>query len=93
MLAKSGYATGAIGKWHLGDAKKFWPNRRGFQEWFGFSGGGLSYWGDTGNKGIEFGVHRGEEVVPRDELTHLTDDFSDEAVAFIDRHQQHPFFL
>ncbi len=93
VFADAGYVTGAVGKWHLGDDKKFWPNRRGFQEWFGFSAGGLSYWGDTGKKPESFGVHRGDELVPREKLTHLTDDFSSEAVDFIRRHQDEPYFL
>ncbi len=93
VLGQAGYATGAIGKWHLGDAKRYWPNRRGFDEWFGFSAGGLSYWGDPGNKGIAFGVHRGNDPVAADQLNYLTDDFSDEAVKFVDRHKHEPFFL
>ncbi|WP_231846391.1 sulfatase [Rhodopirellula baltica] len=92
-LKEAGYVTGAIGKWHLGDAKPFWPNRRGFDEWFGFSGGGFSYWGDLGMKDPLLGVHRGDEPVDPKTLTHLTDDFSTEAVKFIQRHETEPFFL
>jgi arylsulfatase A-like enzyme len=29
------YATGMFGKWHLGDAKGFYPTRHGFNEWLG----------------------------------------------------------
>ncbi|WP_236623869.1 sulfatase-like hydrolase/transferase [Rhodopirellula baltica] len=92
-LKEAGYVTGAIGKWHLGDAKPFWPNHRGFDEWFGFSGGGFSYWGDLGKKDPLLGVHRGDEPVDPKTLTHLTDDFSTEAVKFIQRHESEPFFL
>ena len=35
MLKKKGYSTAAIGKWHLGDAKKFLPLQHGFDEFFG----------------------------------------------------------
>lgn len=35
MLRTAGYATQAIGKWHLGDAKQFLPTRNGFDHWFG----------------------------------------------------------
>ena len=93
VLHDAGYATGAIGKWHLGDAKPYWPNRRGFDEWFGFSAGGMSYWGDMGKKPAALGVHRGDEPVDKNALTYLTDDFSTEAVQFVDRHRDHPFFL
>ncbi|MEM9659168.1 MAG: sulfatase-like hydrolase/transferase, partial [Planctomycetota bacterium] len=93
LLEQNGYRTGAIGKWHLGDAPEFWPTERGFDEWFGFSGGGMSYWGDTGGRPRESGVLRNGVAVPKSELTHLTDDFSKEAAAFIERHQSQPFFL
>ena len=43
LLRKAGYTTSAIGKWHLGAAPKFHPNRRGFEQWFGFIGGGHMY--------------------------------------------------
>src|SRR5688500_14413726 len=37
------YATGAIGKWHLGTAEPFHPQQRGFDEFFGFLSGSRSY--------------------------------------------------
>jgi arylsulfatase A-like enzyme len=36
VLRDAGYATGLIGKWHLGGAPTFHPQRRGFDEFFGF---------------------------------------------------------
>jgi len=38
LLADAGYATGLVGKWHLGAAPKFHPMKRGFKEMFGFLG-------------------------------------------------------
>ncbi len=35
-LKARGYATGLIGKWHLGATEAFHPQRRGFEEFFGF---------------------------------------------------------
>ena len=75
-LKENGYRTYAIGKWHLGDDQKFWPNNRGFDEWYGFAGGGMSYWGDTGKKPAIRGVLRNGQPVPRSEQTYLTDDFT-----------------
>src|SRR5262249_45048349 len=42
-LKGAGYATGWVGKWHLGNAAKFHPTKRGFQETFGFLGGAHPY--------------------------------------------------
>lgn len=42
-LKAAGYHTGVVGKWHLGEAPPYHPNRRGFDEFFGFIGGGHNY--------------------------------------------------
>lgn len=36
LLRESGYVTGLIGKWHLGSSARFNPQRRGYDEFFGF---------------------------------------------------------
>ena len=46
-LKAAGYATGLVGKWHLGAQPKFHPQKRGFDEFFGFLGGAHSYFNDT----------------------------------------------
>jgi len=43
LLKSAGYATGVVGKWHLGDQPEFMPTRQGFDEWFG-----LPYSNDMG---------------------------------------------
>lgn len=93
VFQKAGYRTAMIGKWHLGDAQPFWPINRGFDEWYGFSPGGMSYWGEPRDDKPIFGVLRNGEIVPRSEISHLTDDFSTEAVEFIDRNKANPFFM
>ncbi|MCL5743972.1 MAG: sulfatase-like hydrolase/transferase, partial [Acidobacteria bacterium] len=102
-LKKAGYATGAIGKWHLGGAPHFHPQRRGFDEFFGFTHEGhffvpAPYTGltsyliplvppyDLGNP-----IYRGD--TPVEEKAYLTEAFCREAVSFVDRHRQQPFFL
>src|SRR4051794_30027603 len=42
-LKAAGYATGLVGKWHLGDDPAHHPMRRGFGEFFGFLGGANPY--------------------------------------------------
>ncbi len=86
-LKSAGYVTGLVGKWHLGSAKKFHPQRRGFDEFFGFLGGAHGYFPESAAAPI----YRGTTAV--DEKEYLTDAFGREAVAFIDRHQKAPFFL
>lgn len=43
VLKAAGYATGMVGKWHLGDQPEFLPNRQGFDSWLG-----LPYSNDMG---------------------------------------------
>ncbi len=84
----AGYATGMVGKWHLGNEEKFHPMNRGFQEYFGFLGGAHPY---LPGQGANRGILRGRETV--EEKEYLTDAFTREAVAYIDRHAKAPFFL
>ena len=88
-MKKLGYATGMVGKWHLGYRPEFHPNKRGFDEFFGFLGGAHSYVDANIDKANH--ILRGTE--PVDEKEYLTDAFGREAVAFIDRHKGEPFFL
>ncbi|MBM3735613.1 MAG: sulfatase [Acidobacteria bacterium] len=90
-MRDAGYATGAIGKWHLGAPPKFHPNKRGFDEYVGFLGGAREYFpaGKGGVGPIE--IERNGSPVKWD--GYLTDLFGNEAAGFIDRHQKHPFYL
>lgn len=90
-LKAAGYTTGMVGKWHLGNSRKYLPPSRGFDEFFGFPGGAHSYL-DLQPKGNN-PIMRGFEPVPEQE--YLTDALSREAVAFVNRHARdtQPFFL
>jgi arylsulfatase A-like enzyme len=83
-LKAAGYATGLVGKWHLGSLPQFHPQKRGFDEFFGFLGGAHDYFRSAG-------ILRGEEPVKV--LDYTTDAFGREAVAFIERHRAEPWFL
>jgi arylsulfatase A-like enzyme len=85
-LKTAGYTTGLVGKWHLGNAPRFHPQKRGFDEFFGFLGGAHSYM--PGSRPV---MLRGSE--PADEKEYLTDAIGREGVAFIERHADKPFFL
>ncbi|MFT7617952.1 MAG: arylsulfatase A-like enzyme [Planctomycetota bacterium] len=87
-LRKRGYRTGMVGKWHLGQEPQFHPMARGFDEFFGMLQGGSTY---TAGKAKR--VLRGREKCEFKELPYLTDAFGDEAVQFIQKNKEIPFFL
>jgi arylsulfatase A-like enzyme len=89
-LKDAGYATGMVGKWHLGSERKFHPLSRGFQEYFGFLGGAHPYFLNQGDQPNN-PVLRGFESA--NEKEYLSDAFAREATAFIDRHAKDPWFL
>ena len=88
-LNDAGYDTAAIGKWHLGVDAAFHPLRRGFESFFGHLGGGHSYtvWSDPATGPILRNETEAEGTA------YLTDAFSDEAVRFLARERDRPFFL
>lgn len=88
LLATLGYSTIAIGKWHLGDAPQFHPNARGFEHFYGFLGGGSTYFGEDVRPGS---FER--NGVPAQPGAYLTDDFAREAAAQIAAHHEDPFLL
>jgi len=89
VLRGRGYATGVVGKWHLGSQSKFRPLARGFDSFFGFLTGAHQAF-DWGN-GLWGPVFRDSDPVEGHEF--LTDAITREAVAFIERHRDAPFFL
>jgi arylsulfatase A-like enzyme len=94
VLAKAGYATGLVGKWHLGAAPKFHPMKRGFTEMFGFLGGGHDYFkAQLEGEPREYLIPIQRSGEPVMESEYLTDAFSREAAAFVERHCARPFFL
>ena len=86
-LQKLGYKTGLVGKYHDGKNKKYWPHNRGFNEFFGFNNGAMAYRVD----GMSNRIFRDGDSV--NESEYLTDAFGREAVSFIERHKNTPFFL
>jgi arylsulfatase A-like enzyme len=85
LLHEAGYTTGIIGKWHLGDATQFNPLHHGFDEYFG-----VPYSNDMNPYYYMRGTERLAEPVDRDNQTRR---YTDEALAFIRKHRDKPFFL
>lgn len=101
-LQGAGYTTAAIGKWHMGAHPSLRPNKRGFDEFFGFLSGGHRYFPEeltlekiedakSQYEGYRTKLLRNEEPIA--ETEYLTDAFSREAIAFIGRNQHTPFFM
>jgi len=101
-LQKVGYQTMGIGKWHLGVHEQFRPWNRGFNQFFGFLGGGHRYFpseftinnqDSAKNEGESYRTKliRNEQVV--EESEYLTDVLSREAVKYIEQNKEAPFFL
>ena len=92
-LQKLGYRTAVFGKWHQGEADRYHPLKRGFDEFYGFRGGARSFFPypveKLPNRGrwiergfLDFKEHEG----------YLTDVLADEACDFIERSKDGPFF-
>ncbi|SDE42849.1 Arylsulfatase A [Pricia antarctica] len=107
VLQEAGYYTSAIGKWHVGAAPKYHPNQRGFDDFYGFLGGGHDYFPEkyreeyqqqlkVGNKEIRDYLHPLEHNgKPVQETEYLTDAFSREAIRNIKSAsvEKKPFFI
>ena len=85
MLKDRGYATGMVGKWHLGNRLEFWPTRQGFDSFYGVP---------HSNDMPDFALYRQETVIEQPvEQTTLTARYTEQAVSFIRENEQGPFFL
>jgi arylsulfatase A-like enzyme len=102
LLRDEGYATALIGKWHLGHLPPFLPTRHGFDTFFGipypndFEPGRVIWeWGGgPGYRPPPLPLYRDETLVeePTD-LVSLPHRITAEAVRFIRKNRDRPFFL
>jgi arylsulfatase A-like enzyme len=89
-LKKNGYATGLVGKWHLGWRPEFGPNAHGFDYFFGFLSGFIDFYTHVSPSG-DHDLY--ENTTPVDVDGHMTDVITDRALRFIEQHAGEPFFL
>ena len=102
-LKQVGYTSGIIGKWHQGADISNHPLNRGFDDFFGHLGGGHQYFPENLTIKNSYTVDNDESTSyktwimrnhePVQTKKYLTDEFSDEAVRFVEEHQKKPFFL
>ncbi len=91
-LKPLGYLNGLVGKWHLGHEPQFHPLKRGFDEFWGYTGGGHDYFSfEADGKGSKAPIECNYKTP--EPLTYITDDVGSECVEFIARHKNEPFFL
>ncbi len=98
LFADAGYATGMVGKWHLGDNAPHRPQDRGFQSVLWHKAGGVGqapdYWGNdyfddtyerasADNRNGTFEKFEG----------YCTDVWFREAMSFVEKNQDKPFLL
>ncbi len=89
-LKGAGYRTALFGKWHLGYADDYTPNAHGFDEFIGHHDWTIGYYNHQTEAG-EPGLYQNGEVIHRE--GYLTDLLTDEAIDFIGRSKDQPFFL
>ncbi len=100
IFKSEGYATAAIGKWHLGANPVFFPTNNGFDSWFG-----LPYSNDYSPKSInnprsyavqwpELPLIRDTTIVEREpDQRYLTERYTQEVLQVIEDNRHQPFFL
>ncbi|MEY5012334.1 MAG: hypothetical protein RLZ22_853 [Verrucomicrobiota bacterium] len=98
VLKSSGYATGLIGKWHLGYTGTSLPNNQGFDDFYGHRGGKIDFFNHKDDAQKERGNPMGKhdffenehEIFPQGYSTEL---FTKRAIGFLEQHKDQPFFL
>lgn len=94
MMKDAGYATGHVGKWHLGYTPETMPNGQGFDHSFGHMGGCIDnyshffYWNGPNRHDL---WENGKEVWRDGEF--FPDLMVKETRQFLETHREKPFFL
>lgn len=92
-LKQNGYNTFMSGKWHVGNARDQWPDKRGFDSFYGTpEGGGIYFYPSSFYKRD---VYENGKQVTADSTWYSTDAFTDAAISYVekDKRSDNPFFM
>ncbi|HEX3870311.1 MAG TPA: sulfatase-like hydrolase/transferase [Pirellulales bacterium] len=89
-MKKLGYATGMVGKWHLGSRDDYLPMKRGFDDYYGVLGNPGSYFTPHGFMDSRVSS---SSIQVDDPNFYTTDAFAVRAVEWIEQHKDNPWFL
>jgi arylsulfatase A-like enzyme len=90
LLKNGGYATGLVGKWHLGYKPESSPNAHGFDYFFGVKAGYVDYYQHTNGDGLP---DLWEQDRPVTVDGYLTDLITERSLRFLEQNAHQPFFL
>ena len=91
LLKQAGYVSAIYGKWDLGVHKRFLPQARGFDDFYGFVNTGIDYF--THERYGVPSMYRNNRPTTEDKETYCTYLFQREAVRFLKQNHDKPFFL
>lgn len=94
ILKALGYATGIVGKWHLGHLPEHLPTRHGFDQYYGLPYSNDMWPKHPTAKFPDLPLVSGEKTIALNpDQSKLTSEYTEKAVDFIARNKDRPFFL
>ncbi len=92
MLRAGGYVNGVVGKWDMGQARRYLPLQRGFDFFYGHGNNGIDYY--THSRYNVPSLFRGNQRTEEDKGKYITNVFGREALNFTREHAgRRPFLL